>query len=217
MSFENIESQFKSNDPYEVLGVDKKNASDAEIKKAFHKLAKEWHPDEHIQDGKDTTAIFQEISKAYDAIEKKKEYAYKNRMATEGQDSTYGNAKKHTSEEGSTEKKQKYQEPKGETYEEWKERFDKEFDKEIERIKKRYEENRKKNFDETIKRYSQYFGGDIEEMKRHGFTTDWEEAKKRFGFKTDWEETKNQDERASDKEETKKEPKPKSFWEKIFG
>jgi DnaJ-class molecular chaperone len=53
-------------DPYEVLGVSK-NASEAEIKKAFRTLAKKHHPDTH---GGDTAAKkrFQEISAAYDIV-----------------------------------------------------------------------------------------------------------------------------------------------------
>jgi DnaJ-class molecular chaperone len=53
-------------DPYEVLGV-KKNASEAEIKKAFRGLAKKHHPDTR---GGDSAAQkrFQEISAAYDIL-----------------------------------------------------------------------------------------------------------------------------------------------------
>jgi DnaJ-class molecular chaperone len=53
-------------DPYDVLGVSK-NASDAEIKKAFRALAKKHHPDTH---GGDSGAQkrFQENSAAYDIL-----------------------------------------------------------------------------------------------------------------------------------------------------
>ncbi len=53
-------------DPYEVLGVSK-NASEAEIKKAFRTLAKKHHPDAK---GGDVASKkrFQEISGAYDVI-----------------------------------------------------------------------------------------------------------------------------------------------------
>jgi DnaJ-class molecular chaperone len=53
-------------DPYEVLGVSK-NASEAEIKKAFRALAKKHHPDTK---GGDAAAQkrFQEISAAYDIL-----------------------------------------------------------------------------------------------------------------------------------------------------
>jgi len=56
-------------DPYEVLGV-ASDASDEEIKKAFKKLAVEWHPDRHEGDPaaeerfKEINAAYQEISTA---------------------------------------------------------------------------------------------------------------------------------------------------------
>lgn len=50
-------------DPYEVLGV-KKSASDADIRKAYRKLAKECHPDLHPGDAK-AEVRFKEIGTAY--------------------------------------------------------------------------------------------------------------------------------------------------------
>lgn len=60
-------------DLYEVLGV-AKNASEAEIKKAFRTLAKKHHPDKHAGD---TAAQkrFQEISAAYDILGDKEKRA----------------------------------------------------------------------------------------------------------------------------------------------
>lgn len=62
-------------DYYKILGVGK-NASDAEIKKAFHKLARKYHPDVNKGD-KETEAKFKEISEAYEVLhnpEKRKQY-----------------------------------------------------------------------------------------------------------------------------------------------
>src|SRR5437588_12134470 len=53
-------------DPYDILGVSK-NASEAEIKKAFRGLAKKHHPDKHAGD-KTAQKRFQEISGAYDIL-----------------------------------------------------------------------------------------------------------------------------------------------------
>lgn len=50
-------------DYYEILGVTE-NASDADIKKAYRKLAKEYHPDAHPNDKK-AEERFKEISEAY--------------------------------------------------------------------------------------------------------------------------------------------------------
>ncbi|MBO6755373.1 MAG: J domain-containing protein [Roseibium sp.] len=53
-------------DPYTVLGV-AKNASEADIKKAFRKLAKQFHPDQNKDDPK-AQAQFAEVNQAYEII-----------------------------------------------------------------------------------------------------------------------------------------------------
>ena len=62
-------------DYYEVLGV-AKNASDAELKKAYRKLAKKYHPDVNPGD-KNAEAKFKEATEAYTVLsdpEKRKQY-----------------------------------------------------------------------------------------------------------------------------------------------
>jgi molecular chaperone DnaJ len=62
-------------DHYKVLGVDRKASTD-EIKKAYRKLARKYHPDKNPGDAK-AEARFKEVSQAHDILgdpEKRKEY-----------------------------------------------------------------------------------------------------------------------------------------------
>lgn len=62
-------------DPYKVLGV-AKNASETEIKKAYRKLARQWHPDQNPDNAK-AEEKFKEVQEAYDTVgdpKKRKEF-----------------------------------------------------------------------------------------------------------------------------------------------
>ena len=53
-------------DPYQILGV-AKDASAADVKKAFRKLAKKFHPDQHPDDPK-AQERFAEANSAYEIL-----------------------------------------------------------------------------------------------------------------------------------------------------
>ena len=59
-------------DYYEVLGL-QKGASDEEIKRAFRKLAKQYHPDVNKEEGAE--AKFKEIGEAYSVLSDKQKKA----------------------------------------------------------------------------------------------------------------------------------------------
>ena len=61
---------------YEILGVGK-NATKAEIRKAYRKLAIRWHPDKNPDNKEEARKMFQKIGEAYDVlsdVDKRREY-----------------------------------------------------------------------------------------------------------------------------------------------
>ena len=75
-------------DCYEVLGVSK-GASDSEIKKAFYKLAKKYHPDLHPGDA-EAEAKFKEANEAYDVLSDADKKARYDQFGHAGVDPNYG-------------------------------------------------------------------------------------------------------------------------------
>ena len=65
-------------DYYEVLGVPK-DATDQQIRKAYHKLAIKWHPDKNPDNRKEAEEKFKEIGEAYSVLsDPKKRNEYDN-------------------------------------------------------------------------------------------------------------------------------------------
>jgi len=72
-------------DYYEILGV-KRDASKDDIRKAFRKLAKKFHPDRN-KDDKDAEARFKEVNEAYNVLndeKKRRQYDTFGRLRDEG-------------------------------------------------------------------------------------------------------------------------------------
>ena len=69
-------------DPYQILGV-ARGAADADIKKAYRKLAKELHPDRN-KDNPKAAERFSQVTNAYDLLSDKDKRARFDRGEIDG-------------------------------------------------------------------------------------------------------------------------------------
>jgi DnaJ-class molecular chaperone len=75
-------------DYYDVLGV-KRDASEEAIKKAYRKLARQYHPDRNPGD-KQAEAHFKEVQEAYDVLSDKEKRAQYDRFGFAGENGPFG-------------------------------------------------------------------------------------------------------------------------------
>lgn len=70
-------------DYYEVLGVSK-TATDDELKKAYRKLAKQYHPDANPDNKQEAEAKFKELNEAYEVLSDKQKRAMYDQFGHDG-------------------------------------------------------------------------------------------------------------------------------------
>ena len=78
-------------DPYKILEIDR-SASDEEVKKAYRKLSRKYHPDANINNPKkdEAEAKFKEVQQAYQQIMDERERGYSSSDSGYGQNGGYG-------------------------------------------------------------------------------------------------------------------------------
>jgi len=75
-------------DYYDILGVPR-TATEAELKKAYYKLAKQFHPDQNAGD-KDSASKFSEINEAYEVLKNPEKRQLYDQFGPEGVEAQFG-------------------------------------------------------------------------------------------------------------------------------
>ncbi len=76
-------------DYYEVLGVDR-NASEADLKKAYRRMAMKYHPDRNPDGGDEVEAKFKEVKEAYEVLSDSQKRAAYDQFGHAGVDPSMG-------------------------------------------------------------------------------------------------------------------------------
>ena len=82
-------------DYYAILGV-ARDATDAQIKTAYRKMAMRWHPDKNPNDKENATKHFKEVSEAYEVLSDKEKRGIYDKFGEEGLKGTAGGANAQT-------------------------------------------------------------------------------------------------------------------------
>jgi len=70
-------------DYYKILGINR-NAKSSDIKKAYHKMARRYHPDKNRESGEDTTERFKQIKEAYETLSDGEKRGIYDKFGAEG-------------------------------------------------------------------------------------------------------------------------------------